>query len=460
MIFALLIVYVFLSYVYPGQLFPALAPYRFTYWVGITGLVFCMFWLVFKRSSVLTTLQFWFLLVFTLILALSRMLGERWWGAAVPAVNQFGPSLAMFLLTVCAVDTIRKMRIVAACVAVLSVILVAQGIAAYHFAYQSKMFLYDPLTRAEYVASTTTVDVEENGEADQQTEDVGNAPDDEAGEYDGSTLVRIRGLGLLGDPNDLALGIVMALPLLAATRRPKAGWLNMLVIAVPAATLVYGLFLTRSRGGAFALVVTVCAALSRRIGKIPALLVFVLLLSGGAIVQFASGRQLSISDESVTGRFDAWSEGLQMLKGQPLLGVGYGQFLEHYTLTAHNSFVLCFAETGLIGYFFWLGIIVVTVGQLRSLAQLKDPADGEIRRWAVALQLSLFAFLTAAFFLSRSFIPMLYLLIGLCLALVLIARREGRPVWAPSVPTLGTVVIASEVATILFIYLALRASRI
>jgi O-antigen ligase len=150
-----------------------------------------------------------------------------------------------------------------------------------------------------------------------------------------------------------------------------------------------------------------------------------------------------------------------MLKSEPLLGVGYGQFLDHHTLTAHNSFVLCFAEAGLIGYFFWLGIIVVTVIQLQGLKHLggDDPPKRELQQLARAFQLALIAFMTAAFFLSRSFIPMLYLLTGLCVALVLIARDAKQPVWSPSIPQIGTVILTCEVVSILFMYALLKVYR-
>jgi len=38
--FFLFLLYLMLSYVYPGEIFPALAPYRITFWVGIAGLIF------------------------------------------------------------------------------------------------------------------------------------------------------------------------------------------------------------------------------------------------------------------------------------------------------------------------------------------------------------------------------------------------------------------------------------
>jgi O-antigen ligase len=147
-----------------------------------------------------------------------------------------------------------------------------------------------------------------------------------------------------------------------------------------------------------------------------------------------------------------------MLKSQPILGIGYGQFLEHHTLTAHNSFVLCFAETGLVGYFFWLGIIVITLVQLRALTKLAgtEPLDGDLRKWAKALQLSVIGFLTAACFLSRTFVPMLYLILGLSAALVLVAKQANKPLRMPSPPRLGTLVLAVEFATIAVVYVIVK----
>jgi len=460
--FVLFLLYVFLSYVYPGEIFPALAAYRVTFVVGLSGLVFSVLWLVSKRSTPLATRQLWFLAAFTLTLVASRMLAERWFGAVIPALTQFGPSVAMFVLTVCSVDSLRKLKTTAGCIVLLSVALVLQGVLAYHFGYKANMFLYDPATRAEYVASADASEdeapAEDIGTPDNEDEGVGYTPDDEAGEYDGSTLKRIRGLGLLHDPNDLALGLVMALPLLWIGWREGKTMRNLLLVGLPSAALIYGLFLTRSRGGALALGIILCAALSRRIGRVAAIALLLVLTAGGLAADFASGRQLSISDESASGRLQAWTEGFEMLKSEPLLGVGYGQFLEHHTLTAHNSFVLCFAETGFIGYFFWIGLIVICVAELRGLQKLPgaDPLTCEIRRWSKTLQLSLVGFLTAGFFLSRTFIPMLYLLFGLCVALVLIARQAQKPVRAISLPRLGSLVLASEFGSILFIYIAIK----
>ena len=59
------------------------------------------------------------------------------------------------------------------------------------------------------------------------------------------------------------------------------------------------------------------------------------------------GRAISSKEQSAAERIEAWSVGLELLKWRPLFGAGYGNFTDHHHLTAHNSFVLCFAELGL-----------------------------------------------------------------------------------------------------------------
>jgi F0F1-type ATP synthase assembly protein I len=65
-------------------------------------------------------------------------------------------------------------------------------------------------------------------------------------------------------------------------------------------------------------------------------------------------------------------------------------------------------------------------------------------------------FLAAAFFLSRTFVPMLYLLIGLGVALIVIARNANIAVETPSVRRLGAILLASEIGSILFIYALIK----
>jgi F0F1-type ATP synthase assembly protein I len=68
--------------------------------------------------------------------------------------------------------------------------------------------------------------------------------------------------------------------------------------------------------------------------------------------------------------------------------------------------------------------------------------------------------LTAAFFLSRSYNAVLYLLVGLAFALYEIARRGGHSVHLPSLYRVSRKVAVMEFASIAAIYVLVRVNRL
>ena len=281
-------------------------------------------------------------------------------------------------------------------------------------------------------------------------------PGEPADEED-AVAKRIRGLGMLHDPNDLALSFVAALPLVSIRVRRRRIPRYLLEFLLSAA-LCYGVYLTHSRGGALGLLIVLLFILAGWVGRWRAVLLTGVLAIGALAMDIGGGRSFSAQDESAADRIAAWSEGLQMLKSQPLIGVGYRQFTEHHSMTAHNSFVLCFAETGLVGYFLWLSLLGISLLHLQKLKHLPRsiPSEPEIGRLASILQTALVGFMVAAFFLSRTYVPFLYLLIGLSAALVLIVKKKHVPVRWPSHVKMGCLVAASEVISIVLIYVIAR----
>jgi hypothetical protein len=449
MTFTLFILYIVLSYIHPGEIIPSLALYRVAYWIGMVGLAVALASFVRERGRALVNLQVHVLAAFAAVTAASLMLADRWLGAPLLVMQRFGPSVAMFLLALAGITSMSRLRATVVCIVGLTMLLVAQGTAAYHFGYHTELFLLDPAARGD-------------GPSDVAQERVGPVASDEdanelVDEEEETGQTRIRGLGMMHDPNDLAMGMIVALGLIAGAWTASPTPRNFSLAAAGGA-LIYGVYLTRSRGGALALVIVLWRFAARRIGRLPAVILLVVLGSGVLALDYG-GRQFSIDpDESAAGRILAWSEGLEMLKAQPWLGVGYGQFLDHHTLTAHNSLVLCFAETGLIGGFFWVGLLVVAMIELRGLRDLAgtEPFDEMLRRRAEGLQLALVGFMTAAFFLSRTFVPTLYLIIGLAAALAAIARGAGRRIPLPSLPALGAMVVVCELASIGVVYVVVK----
>jgi O-antigen ligase len=127
------------------------------------------------------------------------------------------------------------------------------------------------------------------------------------------------------------------------------------------------------------------------------------------------GRAISSKEQSAAERIEAWSVGLELLKWKPVFGIGYGNFTDHNPLTAHNSFVLCFAELGLVGYFLWIGMIVLTYKSLSAVIDCM-PKRNSHRLMAELLRNSLVGFLVCAWFLSRTYQPVLYFLLALCIS--------------------------------------------
>jgi hypothetical protein len=458
MTFALFLLYVVLSYIHPGQLVPALAPYRITYWVAMAGLAVAIASLAVRGKHLTANLQLWGVIGFTVVMAVSLVLAERWLGAPMLVIQRFGPSLTIFLLAICGVTSFVRFRATIVCVIVLTAILVLQGAAAYHFGFNSRLFLLDLTARGDDEAATAG----EWASSEWEPESIDRVSDDVwSGEVDGGeaaddpsrTTPRIRALGFMHDPNDLAMGLIVALGLIGGMWKPTTK-LSDVLLAAAACVFVYGIYLTRSRGGAIALVVVLWRFTARRVGQMPAFLLLVTLGAGVMALDFG-GRSLSTElDESASDRIVAWTEGFEMLKEQPLLGVGYGGFVDRHTLTAHNSLVLCFAETGLIGCFLWVGLLVITLLELQGVMSVHGdgPIDEFARHGAEGLQLALVGFMTAAFFLSRTFAPTVYLVIGLSAALAVMVRAAGRPVPLPALPELGMLAFACEIAGIGVVY--------
>jgi len=103
-----------------------------------------------------------------------------------------------------------------------------------------------------------------------------------------------------------------------------------------------------------------------------------------------------------------WAEGLAMFKSNPITGVGYGQFFENTALVAHNSFVHTLAELGFAGAFCLVGMFYWYFTGLRRGSSGAIQLD----RWREALMASGAGVLGCAWFLSRQYVVVPYILLG------------------------------------------------
>ncbi|MEK6397649.1 MAG: O-antigen ligase family protein, partial [Terriglobus sp.] len=164
-------------------------------------------------------------------------------------------------------------------------------------------------------------------------------------------LRRLRGLGVINDPNDFSQIMLSLIPCVFLLRR-RSGFLNVFIIGLPVFLLLVGMFLAHSRGAAVGLMAVIILAARRRIGTIPAIVVAGGLFAGSLAFGWSGGRDVSV--EAGSDRLDAWVMGIEFIKAHPLLGIGKDRFGDLNYITAHNSIIQCAAEDGFLGFTCWV----------------------------------------------------------------------------------------------------------
>jgi hypothetical protein len=173
-----------------------------------------------------------------------------------------------------------------------------------------------------------------------------------------TAIYRIRGLSFIHDPNDFSQLMVSLIPCLFFFWRPKSFPLNFVVVLLPMGLLLFGMYLTHSRGAIVAFLAVVMIAGRRKIGTLLSLIFAAGLFAITTAVGWSGGREISV--EAGSDRMEAWSVGLSLIKSHPIFGVGFQRFGEYFIITAHNSIVVCAAELGMVGLFFWVMFVIPT----------------------------------------------------------------------------------------------------
>jgi putative inorganic carbon (hco3(-)) transporter len=141
-------------------------------------------------------------------------------------------------------------------------------------------------------------------------------------------------------------------------------------------------------------------------------------------------------------RLHYWKMGLKFYAENPVLGVGYNNYVEYFATyypemnldirdgyqVAHSVPVTVAAETGTLGlFFYYLVVLAIFVTNLRS-ARLLSGTDPPFWRYlALALNYGLLGFLVTGIFLSIAFYPFLWFQAGLTASLYTIAQQEQAP---------------------------------
>lgn len=382
--FPLIILYLSLTIVRPQDYIPALAG------VPLLPIVLAMALLAWmaSRYKTFSAPHFVLLPVFLLALMMSEV-ANGWIGGAIEQFTGFAPVVVSFVILAAGVSANQKrVSVTFAVFALCSCVLALHGVEQKHLGM-----------------GWTGMGLSEDG--------------------------RIQYVGIFNDPNDLGLLFVTAVPM-AVYMVGRSRFLMRMVWLTGTGLLLYGVYLTNSRGAMLALLVEGGIYIWMQRGVVVAGL---LGGAGLAAMRMLSSRmdELDAGEDSAAGRVDAWYEGLHMFTSHPLFGVGAGNFTDYNYLTAHNSFILVLAETGFFGYVTWLAFVGYSFLMLRQVLrhqpseevlheyEIDWPAEKTIAR---TLLLSLCGLFTAAFFLSRSYTVILYLTLAIVVGAYVGIRRR------------------------------------
>jgi O-antigen ligase len=249
--------------------------------------------------------------------------------------------------------------------------------------------------------------------------------------------------GVLGayyaDPNDLALAIVISLPLCLALLFLTRNWLWKIFWTISMLLMIYAVSLTGSRGGFLALAVAGWVSLwevairgGRRYLLVIATLVGVVLLqfSGTMIIGRLQGtfnvmEDRAASYDSAQARQQLFWRSIEITQQHPLFGVGPGNFdaVSGQWHTTHNSLTLMSSEGGIPALILY--VLVLWCG-FKNLNATKRSMRGqtETSLLARALFASLAGYAVGSLFLSVAYQFFPYILVAYTTVLFSISRRS------------------------------------
>lgn len=243
--------------------------------------------------------------------------------------------------------------------------------------------------------------------------------------------INANDLGLL-----LALGVPMALYLLAGSRSKIVIWICWLQLALAlAATL-----LTGSRGGlislavAFAMFPLILPAMPRFRKRLSIMLLAGVLAGSAYLVPAQTWRRLlsvasELSEGTLTHRTVIWAAGWDVYREHPLLGVGAGAYGASVltrldvAIVAHNTFFSVLVELGIIGALSMAGLLASMFYSAARLPYL------EKRLWVVLL----LTWMVGASALTWEYRKATWFLLGMlaahvgCVETTAAARRPNAP---------------------------------
>jgi hypothetical protein len=234
---------------------------------------------------------------------------------------------------------------------------------------------------------------------------------------------RVRYLGVLLDPNEIALATSIIVPWAFAFLEMRATVFRLALLLVTLVVVAVEIVFTGSRGGQITFGAALGAYFVKKYGWKRGALVGAMLAVPMAAL---GGRSGDSADHSTLERLNCAAEGIKMLMRYPVTGVGYSQFTEHHFLTAHNAYMLAAGELGLPGMWFFSLVLYMAIKIPVSVMRfpvVDTPESRQIKAVAMGF-LAIFAGAEVGiFFLSWTYHYVLWIHFGLITSFYVVVKR-------------------------------------
>lgn len=218
-----------------------------------------------------------------------------------------------------------------------------------------------------------------------------------------------------------------------------------MIFALLPITAVGSVLATSSRGallGVFGSMTWLAATSKKARGKALLAVVAVAIVSFVAIPdEFVQRFETMGEDRTSARRLERWYHGIDMMNENPVLGVGYRNWMEYYTAKysprtghglSHNIFIEAGSEMGYTGLFLFLAMIVLAFLNNLRTRRAARAADNRFVLWtAFGFDAALVGFLISAFFITVLYYPYFWIHIAFIVSLSNVAQQLV-PVAAPA----------------------------
>jgi putative inorganic carbon (hco3(-)) transporter len=232
--------------------------------------------------------------------------------------------------------------------------------------------------------------------------------------------------GIFSDPNDAGQWLAAAIPLVFAIPR-RLNPISLMMCFGVAWYLFSAMNATHSRGAQieFSAIIATLVFLKLQTRWFP----YVAIIGLGAVLVLCGLKGGGLLDASAQERVVYWGMANREFKAHPLFGLGYGMFWQvtggHKA--AHNAFVSCYTEVGIVGYWFWFSMLQLgCIGAWRTrlaLGKVRNGSQAYLKRVSGLGLAAVVGFATGGYFLSRAFVFPLFFLVGLVNTMPIIAMR-------------------------------------